>query len=394
MRIVLFYHSLISDWNHGNAHFLRGIVTDLLARGHQVAVYEPRDGWSLDNLTREHGTRPVQDFQNAFPHLTSTLYDLATLDLEQVLAGADLVIVHEWNDPRLIRRVGEHRRRHKGYRLLFHDTHHRSLSDSQSIASYRLTDYDGVLAFGRVVRDRYLRQKWAKRAWVWHEAADTTVFHPIAGEEVEGDLVWVGNWGDEERSEQLHEYLFRPVRELGLRACIYGVRYPAHALDALREAGIEYRGWLPNYRAPQVFARFRLTVHVPRQPYVQALPGIPTIRIFEALACGIPLVCSPWHDVEGLFTPGKDYLVAADGVEMRRHLRYLLNEPAAARELAEHGLRTVQARHTCAHRVDELLAICDELGLDTAPLVATEASAKKGVGSRQWAGGQWDAKIG
>ena len=56
---------------------------------------------------------------------------------------------------------------------------------------------------------------------------------------------------------------------------------------------------------PEVFARFRVTVHVPRRPYVEALPGIPTIRVFEALACGIPLVCAPWDDAEGLFTPGR-----------------------------------------------------------------------------------------
>lgn len=52
------------------------------------------------------------------------------------------------------------------------------------------------------------------------------------------------------------------------------------------------------------FAQFKVTIHVPRRPYTQALPGIPTIRLFEALACGIPLIGAPWDDVEGLFTPG------------------------------------------------------------------------------------------
>jgi spore maturation protein CgeB len=181
-----------------------------------------------------------------------------------------------------------------------------------------------------------------------------------------GDLVWIGNWGDDERSEELHTYLLEPSRALGLAARVYGVRYPAHALAALAEAGVDYGGWLPNHRVPAVFARHRVTVHVPRRPYVQALPGIPTIRPFEALACGIPLVCSPWDDVEGLFTAGRDYLVAPDGDAMRRHLRDVLHDPALARELAEHGRRTVLARHTCAHRVDELLKIAAELGVGAA----------------------------
>jgi spore maturation protein CgeB len=54
---------------------------------------------------------------------------------------------------------------------------------------------------------------------------------------------------------------------------------------------------------------------------VQALPGIPTIRVFEAFACGLPLVCAAWEDAEGLFTPGEDYLVAHDGREMTRQMR-------------------------------------------------------------------------
>ncbi|MDQ6862023.1 MAG: glycosyltransferase, partial [Verrucomicrobiota bacterium] len=163
-----------------------------------------------------------------------------------------------------------------------------------------------------------------------------------------------------ERSAELREFLIEPVASLGLKAKIFGVRYPENALEQLRSADIEYGGWLPNYRAPEVFARYKVTVHVPRRPYVEALRGIPTIRPFEALACGIPLVCSPWEDAEHLFTPGEDYLVARNGAEMKKHLRALLADKQMARELAEHGLATVSARHTCAHRVDELLAIYEE----------------------------------
>lgn len=171
----------------------------------------------------------------------------------------------------------------------------------------------------------------------------------------------IGNWGDDERTEELQEFLINPVRTLGLKACFYGVRYPEGAKASLQAAGIEYRGWLPNFDVPQIFSRYRLTVHVPRRPYVQALPGIPTIRPFEALACGIPLVCSPWEDTEKLFTPGKDYLVARDSAEMKAHLERLLSNADARQQLAAHGLATVRARHTCRHRVDELMAVVAQL---------------------------------
>ena len=409
MRVVMFCHSLVSDWNHGNAHFLRGVATELISRGHDVRVYEPRDSWSLSNLLAEHGPRPVEEFRAAYPPLESSAYDLDTLDLDAALADADLVLVHEWNEHELVRRVGLHRARAGRYRLLFHDTHHRAVTAREQMAAYDLAHYDGVLAFGARIRDIYLREGWTGRAWTWHEAADTRVFKPLrpvdseiadcglriadsdsqgatrtnesqetdsllhsairnpqsaieaSAIDHEGDLVWVGNWGDEERTAELHEFLLGPVKELGLKARVYGVRYPPEARAALARAGVEYAGWLPNFRAPEVFARFRVTVHVPRRPYVEKLPGVPTIRPFEALACGIPLVCAPWDDAEHLFTPGRDYLVARDGEEMKRHLRRLLADAGLARELARHGLNTVRARHTCAHRVDELLDIYAEL---------------------------------
>ena len=361
MKIVLFYHSLLSDWNHGNAHFLRGIVAELQARGHDVRVFEPYASWSRVNLIAQHSEAPLHEFLILYPHLRSVLYQLETLDLDEVLDGADLVIVHEWNDHDLIVRLGTHRRYHSGYVLLYHDTHHRSVTEPQRLGTYNLQDYDGVLAYGQVIRDLYLASGWAQCAWTWHEAADTRVFYPMVAAAKVGDLIWIGNWGDAERTAELHEFLIEPVAALKLQARVHGVRYPPQACQAFTEAGIDYAGWLPNYRVPQTFAYFRLTVHIPRRPYVQALPGVPTIRPFEALACGIPLVSAPWEDVENLFTPGKDFLVARNGRQMQQHLRALLCDHEMADELAAHGRQTLLQRHTCAHRVDELMQIYDDL---------------------------------
>src|SRR5215218_7108618 len=165
MRIVLFYHSLLSDWNHGNAHFLRGVVSELLLRGHDVQVYEPADAWSLKNLREEHGEAPVARFRAAYRGLDSTPYDLSTLSLNVALDGAHLVIVHEWNDPALVERVGRHRAAGGAYTLLFHDTHHRGVTEPDAMARYDLSHYDGVLAFGEVLRKLYLVNGWATRAW-------------------------------------------------------------------------------------------------------------------------------------------------------------------------------------------------------------------------------------
>lgn len=374
MQVVMFYHSLISDWNHGNAHFLRGVATELRARGHDVQIYEPAQGWSRINLLKHYGSLAEERFYATFPGLKSHLYELETLDLDEVLERADLVLVHEWTDPELVARLGEKRAQGGRFRLFFHDTHHRIVSAPEQMERFELDGFDGVLAFGEVIRQGYLRRGWARRAWTWHEAADTRVFKPLSASQERRQLVWIGNWGDDERKEELEEFLFRPVHELGLSATLYGVRYPKEAKRRLKEVGIDHRGWAPNAEVPQIFAHHKVTVHVPRRPYREALWGIPTIRVFEALACEIPLVCAPWRDEEGLFEVGRDFLMVNDGAQMKAALRDLLNDPARAEELAAHGRKTILDRHTCAHRVDELLAIYDEvMGTDPQPRPAKRA---------------------
>lgn len=361
MKIVMFYHSLFSDWNHGNAHFLRGVVKELLKRGHDVEVFEPDGGWSLKNLIKDHGAEKLDEFRKHYPTLNSQFYNPSKpLNYDAIFNDADLVIVHEWNSPELVAEIGKIKKKYN-FILLFHDTHHRAASDIESMGKYNFRNYDGALVFGDVIKNIYEGNNWVKNVYTWHEAADADFFVPKRGEEKEGDLVWIGNWGDNERAEELQEFLIEPVKELGLKAKIYGVRYPEEAKKALKEAGIEYGGYLPNYKVPEVFSKYKVTVHVPRRPYVEDLPGIPTIRPFEALSCGIPLICSPWRDTENLFTPGEDYLIAKDGNDMSYKLAEVLKSAQLAQSLSENGRKTILERHTCSHRVDELETIFTEI---------------------------------
>ena len=361
MKIVYFTHSLLSCWNHGNAHFLRGVLREMASRGHEVESFEPEGAWSLAHLLADHGDSGLDPFRTAYPGLASETYG-PDLDLDRALSGADLVIVHEWNEPGLVAAVGGHRARGGGtYRLLFHDTHHRAVSEPNAMRAYDLDGYDGVLAFGETLAEIYRGWGWRDRVLVWHEAADIHLFRPPETEGPREGLVWIGNWGDDERGEELAAYLFGPARRLALPLDIYGVRYPEAALATLARAGARYRGWAPNAAAPGIFARRLATVHVPRRFYVEALPGIPTIRVFEALACGIPLVSAPWSDSEGLFRIGRDFLQARDPAEMERHLRAVRDDPDLRASLAAHGLAAIRGRHTCRHRVDELLAFLSRL---------------------------------
>ncbi|MFN3726404.1 MAG: glycosyltransferase [Allosphingosinicella sp.] len=371
MKIVYFTHSLASCWNHGNAHFLRGVLRELIALGHEVRAYEPGGAWSLANLLKDHGPEGLHAYRRAYPELGSETFR-EEADLAGMVDGADLVIVHEWNEPDLVARLGRLRARGGRFLLLFHDTHHRAVSDATAMRAYDLSAYDGVLAFGETLAEVYRGWGWGDRVFVWHEAADLRHFHPPAVDGERRGLVWIGNWGEGERTKELREFLFRPARETGLGLDVYGVRYHVTAKATVRRYGGRYHGWLPNAGAPEIFARHLATVHVPRRYYTRLLPGIPTIRVFEALACGIPLVSAPWDDAEGLFRTGTDYLTARDGAEMTRQLQSLQADAEFRASLVRNGLETIRARHSCAHRAAELLRIVDRLG-------GTEAAAEPRV---------------
>jgi spore maturation protein CgeB len=358
MKCVIFCHAITSCWNNGNAHFLRGVTRELAQLGHEVVVYEPRDGWSRLNAISDGGESALQKAASLLRDVCIRQYVESELDLDEAMAGADLVVAHEWNTPELISRLGRIRANGASFRLLFHDTHHRAITAPGEFAAFELDGYDGALVFGEALREVYLRRDLAHRVFTWHEAADTALFRPLPNVDKDWDLVWIGNWGDDERSAELREFLIEPSVQLALRARVHGVRYPDSARAILETYGLNYAGWLPNHDAPLAFAQGRLTVHIPRGPYVRALPGIPTIRVFEALACGIPLICSPWSDVEGLFRPGC-YVSVSNGQEMSTAIFDLLHDEDRRAELVQTGLGCIRDSHTCRHRAVELIRISE-----------------------------------
>jgi spore maturation protein CgeB len=364
MKIVLFAHSFVSDWSHGNAHFLRGMVRALRKRGHEVLAVERWRNWSTEQLFNDHGHGPIVEFARLFPDIPLRVYggwESIVEEVDEITRGADLVIAHEFSDPELIGALGRARLRRDDFLLLFHDTHHRAVSVPWQIARFNLQHFDGVLAYGDSLAAVYRRDFGQRRVWTFHEAADTTVFFPRE-QETTDDVVWIGNWGDDERSREIREYLVDSARALPeLRFAVHGVRYPEAGLREIGEAGIDFRGWIANYRVPEAFARARMTMHIPRGPYLDQLPGIPTIRPFEALACGIPLLSTPWPDVEGLFRAGRDYVPVHSPAEMREQIRRLAADADAREQLARSGLETIRARHTCDHRAEQLEQIVTEL---------------------------------
>jgi spore maturation protein CgeB len=364
LRLAYFAHSLRSDWNNGNAHFLRGLLDNIRLLGHEVTVWEPEHEWSINNLREEaQGQDSLAQFTDLYPDLDIRLYpaDDPTDHAfwHEALDGFNVVLFHEWNPPALAQTLLT-LRSEIGYKLLFHDTHHRVSSSPEAIRALGVTNFDGVFTFGDSLTHIYQRVFQLRNVWTLHEAADTRIFRPLPGTDKEQDIVWIGNWGDDERSDEIRDFLLTPASQLApRRTTIYGVRYPPQGLAALANAGVRYGGYLPNLEAPFEYAASRLTVHIPRQQYNGALTGVPTIRVFEALACGIPLVSAPWQDTEKLFREG-DFLFVKNGQEMLATMRDLLDSPKLAASQAQRGLETILARHTCRHRAEQLITTLEE----------------------------------
>lgn len=363
LRVALFCHSIVSDWNHGNAHFLRGLVRGLDRLGHKVVCLEESGNWSLSNLIKDHGPRPVQEFQRRFAFIDSRNYVLNGRThlyewLTDTLSQVDACLVHEWNPTDLIRAIGEVASK-LGVVSLFHDTHHRALTEPARIRQLGLDRYSAVLAYGPAIAEIYRSAVSGPEVIVFHEGADVELFRPLSRDKC-CDVVFVGNWGDEDRSHTTWKYLIEPGRAAsGLSFAVYGVRYPQEVRDALQRCGISWRGWLPNYLAPEAYASSKITLHIPRKEYVEALRGTPTIRVFEALACGTPMVSAEWTDDSGLFEEGSDYVAVHSPAQMVEALHWLAADPDARQRIGSHGRATVLSRHTCQHRAEELAQVIE-----------------------------------
>lgn len=358
MKFALFYHSVISDWNHGNAHFLRGLMRSLRARGHSVVCYEQEDNWSLKNLLRE-APSSIAEFVARFPDLAYERYRTGP-QLEATLRGyledADVAIVHEWNEPFTVALLGR-LCRELGVRSLFHDTHYRVVLDRAYRDRLGLEHFDDIVAYSPSVARRYAILGFGN-VHVVHEAADTTVFGPLGLPKTD-DVVFVGNYGDGDRDEEIERYILEPRQALPhLRFAMYGVRYPPTVVARLQNGlDVAYRGRAANVEVPRVYSAAKVVLHVARRQYVELLPGTPTIRVFEALASGACLVSTPWPDTDRLFRTGEDYAVAHSPGEMRDLLAWLCEDPPARERFGRLGRETILAHHTCDHRAEELLRI-------------------------------------
>lgn len=344
MKIVLLGLSITSSWGNGHATNYRGLVRALTERGHDVLFLErdvpwyaahrdlPRPPWgttrlygSLDELRREHAGAiceaelvvvgsyvpqgvAVGEWVIETARGLPAFYDIDTPVTLAKLARGD----HEYLTPQLVRR----------FRLYLSFT-------------------------GGPVLRRIEDELGSPCARAFHCLVDPDAY-PMLEREARWDLGYLGTYSDD-RQPALERLLLEPARrDRTLRCVVAGPTYP-DTIDW--PANVERIEHLPPGEHAAFYAAQRFTLNITRADMLAA-GWSPSVRLFEAAACGVPVISDAWEGLEAFFAPGTEIVVAGDGEDVRRTLAD--TEEAQRRAIGRRARRHVLAEHTASHRAAEL----------------------------------------
>jgi spore maturation protein CgeB len=197
----------------------------------------------------------------------------------------------------------------------------------------------------------------ARRAVAFHCIADPALYRPL-GLEPRWELGYLGTYSDD-RQPAVESLLLEPARRMPWRAfAVAGPQYP-EAIDW--PPNVDRFESIPPAEHAAFYGRQRFALNVTRADMVAA-GWSPSVRLFEAAACGTPVVSDRWEGLEAFFEPEREILVAADADDVERHLRLGEEE---RRALGRRARARVLAEHTAAHRAVELerhvAAVADEV---------------------------------
>lgn len=358
LNIIFFGLSITSSWGNGHATTFRGLIKALAARGHSVTFFEKDVPWYAAN----------RDFAEP-PFCRTVLYqspaDLAPY--EKKIADADLVVMGSYvGDARKIaNRIVEL----NPACFAFYDIDtpvtiaKMENDDFEYLHPEMIPDFDIYLSFtGGPVLDRLENEFGARKARPLYCSVDTNIYYPEVGVEnfIETDspfqytLGYLGTYS-EDRQPSLQSLLVDPAKQLSeARFCVAGAQYPE---DLAWPTNVERVEHIPPHQHRKFYNAQRFTLNITRQDMLRT-GYAPSVRLFEAGACGTPVISDNWPGIEEFFTVGTDILVAETGDDVLRHLAMAEDE---RRELGRSLQENILASHTAAHRAFEIELYWQEL---------------------------------
>lgn len=351
MKIVILGLSITSSWGNGHATTFRGLVRELARRGHDVLFLERDQPWYASH-------RDLPDPPWGTTVLYGSLDELHEQHGEAV-RDADLVIVGSYVPDGV--RVGEWVQRQAQGVKAFYDIDtpvtlaKLARGDHEYLHPRQIPHYDLYLSFtGGPTLQRLEHEFRAPRARVLYCSFDPELYFPEP-QEPEWDLGYMGTYSDD-RQPSVQAFLLEPARlHPQGRFIVAGPQYPD---TALWPGNVTHAPHLPPAEHRRFYNRQRFTLNVTRQDMIRA-GWSPSVRLFEAAACGTPIISDRWPGLESLLVPHQEILLVDRTVEVLDILQRCGEDERL--RMAERARRRILAQHTAAHRAEELESYATEL---------------------------------
>lgn len=344
LRIVICGLSITSSWGNGHATTYRALVRELVARGHDVHFLERDMPWYADNRDLPEPPFGRTSLYGSLTELQERYADVVR-DADCVIVGSYVpegVAVGQWV-------VSTARGVTAFYDIDTPVTLAKlARQDEEYLSAWLIPHYRLYLSFtGGPILKQIEREYGSPMARVLYCSVDPELYYPTP-QEVRYDLGYLGTYSDD-RQPRLEQLLMEPARELrDARFVVAGPMYPA---TIEWPENVERIDHLPPGEHRDFYNSQRFTLNVTRADMVRAGYS-PSVRLFEAAACGTPIISDYWDGLETILTPGREILVARSTAES---LQYLRDTKESERvKIGERARKRVLARHTAAHRAMEL----------------------------------------
>jgi spore maturation protein CgeB len=344
MNIVILGLSITSSWGNGHATTFRGLVREMTRSGHQILFLERDVPWYAS-----HRDLPNPDYCQT--ELYASLDDLKARFTEPV-READMVIVGSYVPEGVP--VGEWVvQTAQGIKAFYDIDTPVTLAklergDFEYLHPSLIPQYDLYLSFTGGPTLDVLEQKYGSpMARALYCSFDPALYFPEP-QEAKWDLGYLGTYSDD-RQPPLERLMLDAAR--GWREGCFVVAGPQYPASIQWPTNTEYISHLPPAEHRAFYNAQRFTQNITRADMIRAGYS-PSVRLFEAAACGTPIISDYWDGLDSLFAFDSEILVAYSAADTLRYLREMSETERQA--IGERARQKVLAQHTAAHRAHEL----------------------------------------
>jgi spore maturation protein CgeB len=336
--------SITSSWGNGHATTYRALLRELAQLGHRGLFLERAAPWYESNADM-----PVPPFCETASY--SSLAELFAL-YGDAIASADAVILGSYVPEGA--RIAEYMLEHCTGVRAFYDIDTpitlRALEDDSCgyLDRSQVQEFDVYLSFsGGPILQQLVDQYGARRAEALYCSVDPRLYYPSENAQ-SWQLGYLGTYSDD-RQPVLERLLVEPARQLPRRRFV--VAGPQYPKELIWPRNVDLRMHVPPWEHRLFYGAQRATLNVTRRDMVSAGYS-PSVRLFEAAACGVPIISDIWPGIETFFAPGEEIMLAETNYEVLDHLMSLTDARRA--DIALRARARVSREHTAARRAQQL----------------------------------------